>query len=447
MASQVPFSTDPIDDIPPGDVDYVTKVNDNFENIRSEVVQLHNSIQSLNGGQFNPFLEAGQLEVNGSFILHRRMQEVSRTKIIPVDGPVMNNADYSAVATGAGLGIIGGGFYTYHPTICPGWYAPLELMPASVGAGVTAFGSEPLSGGTGLQIDLPAAPRLNGGTDKSVLFQPISVHNDVSRWAGRPLRAQITYEHDATPGLEPEIYVVWDVGGVRTQSQSSFSNANSLLPATGLGTENTITFDFTPPVASTMLEVGIRFRDPAAHSFVARRMIVSSNLQRDIAISFPAVMPVEQLLIDSHYYRSIQGEDGVDFVPVAATMVAGSPADKQWMADDRRPVINPTQNSTQLRWDAPNLEVYAKPLLVEQKAPHSAVLLASVTDAPTVDILEKPIDPGGVGVANYTDWELVSALYCILSLAALPAGKDFNPDWLVEYDGEWMTNFRPLLLP
>ena len=444
-----PFSTDPIEDVPVGDLDYVNKVNDNFGRCSTEIKDLDSRLKSATGqSTFDPFLEQGQLEVNGNFRLHRRMHEAARTITLPVNGTSHFNADYGAVVAGVGLGLVGGGVYTYHPTVCPGWYAPLDILPAIGGAAVDGFGDEPASGGFGMQINFPAAARLNGGTDESVIFQPLSVHNVAEKWAGRQLRAQIEYEHDAAIGAEPEIYAAWDVGGVRTVSHSSFTVPTAVLATTGLGTTNVVTFDFTPPVGATMLEIGIRIRDPLAHSFVFRRFIVSTNLNRSLALANPGIIPTEQILIDSHYFRSLQGRNGVDFTPSAfPPILAGGALHKEWPAEDRRPVITPLQAATLLKWDAPNAGLYAKPLLAVQFTPVSGVFFLHTTDAVAVDIVEKPVKQGGLGFANYDDWKSLAALYCTLDVPVVPAGKDFNPDLLLEYDGEWLSTFRPLLLP
>ena len=441
-----PFSTDPLDN-PIDPTDYVDNIQDNFSRCENEIKDLDSRLKSATGtGTFDPFLEQGQLEVNGNFRLHRRMQEVSRTQVIPVDGNVFVNAQYTAAASGAGLGIVGAGIYSYHPTVCPGWYAPLALMPASGGAAVDGFGDE-AGGGLGMRINIPAGARLNGSNDESVIFQPLSVHNSSEKWAGRQLRAAIEYEHDAAPGLEPEIYAAWDVGGARTFSHSSFSVPGAVLPATGIGTRGTLTFDFTPPAAATMLEIGIRVRDPAAHSFIFRRFIVSSNLNRSLALAYPGIIPTEQILIDSHYFRSIQGIRGTDFFPAAAPMLVGAGYRRDWIADDRRPIITPTQSVTLARWSAGQAGVYARPLIVTQIAPISGVLLASVTDGVVVDMTEKSVNQGGPGFANYDDWKSLVVPQCLISMPAVPVGKDFNPDFMLEYDGEWLATFKPLLLP
>lgn len=418
---------------------YVLDIEGNFDKCRDNIIDLYNYTASAlgPGASFNPFLENGQLEVNGNFVLHRRMQEVARTLVTPINGQYARNADYSDVAAGAALGIVGAGIYRYSPTVCPGWYAPLQLMPASGGPAVNGFGDEPTSGGVGMQIDIPAGPRLFGGSDESVIFQPISVHNEPEKWQGRPLTVQIDYETDAALGFEAELYAAWDVGGFRVIS-------TAVLPATGLGTRNQVSLSFTTDPASTFLEAGVRVRDAAAHTFIFRRCIVSSNPSRGISTAYPSMTPVEQILIERHYFRALDGREGCDFNPSGPTMLIGSSLNVRHSADNKRPVLPATSIVGLGRWSAGNAALYATPIIIQQVAPISGSLRMETTNAVTADIELLPSNQGGPGSANYRDWRTQNLN--VLYSCTIAAPNDFNPDPTLVYTGEWLNTFKPFLL-
>lgn len=422
---------------------YVLDIEGNFDKCRENIRDLYSYVVNVTGpgAGFNPLTENGQLEVNGNFLLHRRMQEVSRTLVTPVNGNYSRNADYAAVAAGATLGIVGLGTYRYSPTVCPGWYAPLQLMPANGGAVVNGFGDEPTSGGTGMQIDIPAGARLFGVSDEAVIFQPISAHNELEKWQGRPITVQIDYETDAALGSEAELYAAWDVLGVRTVAPAQIVT----LPRTGLGVRNVVTLSVTPDAAATYFEIGVRVNDPAAHTFIFRRCIVSSNPSRGIANAYPGMTPVEQLLIEQVYFRSISGRVGTDYVQVVADLLIGGTLEVRHSVDNRRPVLAATSLTGLGRWSGGNAALYAKPIIIRQDAPVSGVLRMEAANAVTADIELVASNQGGPGFANYRDWRTqdINVLY---SVAAISLGNDYNNNPTLVYVGEWLNTFKPFLL-
>lgn len=418
---------------------YVLDIENNFDKCRDNIIDLYNYTAAAlgPGSSFNPLLENGQLEVNGNFILHRRMHEVSRTVITPLNGQYSRNADYAAVAAGVGIGLIGVGVYSYHPTMCPGWYGPLQLMPANGGPAVNGFGAVPAAG-EGLQIAIPAGARLFNASDEAVFFQPVSVHNTREKWAGRPIRIQIQYETNSAVATPPQLYAAWDVAGIRTLS--SFAT----LPTTGLGTVNTVTLDVTPDIAANYFEVGVRINDPLAHTFIFRRVTVSSNPARDINTAYPAMTPVEQLLIERLYFRSVSGREGVDHVGMTALMPIASTLQRYITPDQRRPFITPTALFGMGLWSVGMAQIYARPCLAVQLAPISAALFLEVTNIVTCDLVLTPSNQGGFGAANYRDWRTSEPLFFWQS-ANVTAGVDFNPNPMLEFVGEVLTTFKPFL--
>lgn len=421
---------------------YVLDIEGNFDKCRENIRDLYNYTVNVTGpgASFNPLLENGQLEVNGNFVLHRRMQEVARTLVTPVNGNYARNVDYGATISGITLGIVGLGTYRYSPTVCPGWYAPRQLMPVSVAPAANGYGDEPTSGGLGMQIDIPAGARLFGGSDEAVIFQPISVHNEPEKWQGRPITVQIDYETDAALGFEAELYAAWDVLGVRTVAPAQIVT----LPSTGLGVRNTVTLSVSPDAAATFFEIGVRINDPAAHTFIFRRCIVSSNPARGIANAYPGMTPVEQLLIERHYFRALDGREGCDFMPAVATMLVGALLEVRHAADNKRPVLPATSIVGLGRWSAGNAALYAKPIIIRQDAPVSGVLRMETTDAVTADIELLASNQGGPGNANYRDWRTQDLN--VLYRCTIGVGNDFNPDPTLVYAGEWLNTFKPFLL-
>lgn len=418
---------------------YVLDIEDNFDKCRANIIDLYNFTAAAlgPGSSFSPFLENGQLEVNGNFILHRRMHEVSRTVVTPLNGGFSRNADYTAVVLGAALPLIGAGTYRYQPTICPGWYAPRNLMPVFVGASAASFGSVPLTG-NGMSFLIPAGARLFNVNDEAVFFQPVSVHNSRDKWVGRPIRIQIQYETNSAVATPPQLYAAWDVAGIRTFS------AFTPLPNTGLGTVNTVTLDVTPDIAANFFEVGVRINDPLAHTFIFRRVVVSSNSQRDISTAYPSMTPVEQLLIERLYFRSVSGRHGSDHAFLASQIPLLSVVERFITVDNRRPFQEPFYLAGLGLWNAPNAAYYARPALSVQINPVSASPALEVTNAVTCDLVLAPTNQGGPGFADYRDWRTSEPSF-FWRIGNVTATCDWNPDRMLEYVGEVLTTFKPFL--
>lgn len=418
---------------------YVLDIEGNFDKCRDNIIDLYNYVAAAlgPGSSFNPFLENGQLEVNGNFVLHRRMHEVSRTVVTPVNGAFSRNADYAAVVTGAALPLIGVGTYRYQPTICPGWFAPRNLMPVFGGPSASSFGSVPLTG-EGMSFLIPAGARLFNASDEAVFFQPVSAHNSRDKWAGRPIRIQIQYETDSAVSTPPQLYAAWDVAGIRTFS------ALATLPTTGLGTVNTVTLDVTPDIAANFFEVGVRINDPLAHTFIFRRVTVSSNPARDISTAYPAMTPVEQLLIERVYFRSVSGRHGSDHAFLASQIPLLSVVERYISVDQRRPFIEPSSIPGLGLWSAGNVVYYARPALAVQLTPISASPALEVTNAVTCDLVMAPTNQGGPGFADYRDWRTAEPVF-FWRIGNVTATCDWNPDRMLEYVGEVLTTFKPFL--
>ncbi len=440
MSNDPPFSgvgNDLVLPITPGD--YVNEIEDNFTKVKDEVIGLNSKIDNRTGpaSAIDPFLEAGQLEVNGHFRAHRRMHEVSRTLVIAPDTNFARDPSYNNLPTGATLGIIGAGVYTYHPTICPGWFAPIELMPASGGAAADGYGEDPVSGGFGMQINVPAGARIFDGSDEAVIFQPLSINTPLEKWRNRSIRYQIRYECDAAAGGEPEMYAAFDVAGVRTVV------TKPLLSTPGaLGTKLTENFDFVPDNTATMLEIGIRIKDPLAHTFIFRQVTVSSNPTRGLANVFPGHLFAEQLLVETSYFRNFGGCQGADPTSALAVVTLGASYEKHIPMDNRRPVTDPLAWINQTRWSAGNGAVYAKPLLLENIAPVTGSTWLEVADGVSCAIREDTARNGG---ASYLDWGTAKHLSIQLQIGAVNAGMIGNNDPMVIYNGEWLTVFKPFL--
>lgn len=418
---------------------YVLDIEGNFDKCRDNIIDLYNYVAAAlgPGSSFNPFLENGQLEVNGNFVLHRRMHEVSRTVVTPVNGAFSRNADYAAVVTGAALPLIGVGTYRYQPTICPGWFAPRNLMPVFGGPSASSFGSVPLTG-EGMSFLIPAGARLFNASDEAVFFQPVSAHNSRDKWAGRPIRIQIQYETDSAVSTPPQLYAAWDVAGIRTFS------ALATLPTTGLGTVNTVTLDVTPDIAANFFEVGVRINDPLAHTFIFKRVTVSSNPARDISTAYPAMTPVEQLLIERVYFRSVSGRHGSDHAFLASQIPLLSVVERYISVDQRRPFIEPSSIPGLGLWSAGNVVYYARPALAVQLTPISASPALEVTNAVTCDLVMAPTNQGGPGFADYRDWRTAEPVF-FWRIGNVTATCDWNPDRMLEYVGEVLTTFKPFL--
>lgn len=440
MANDPPFSgtgNDLASPITPAD--YENEINDNFSKVRDEILGLNNKIDNRTGpaSGVDPFLESGQLEVNGHFMVHRRMHEVSRVLVIPANTNFARDPSYNNLPTGATLGLTGAGVYTYHPTICPGWFAPIELMPASGGAASDGYGEDPASGGFGMQINVPAGARIFDVNDEAVIFQPLSINTPLEKWRNRSVRYQIRYECDAAAGGEPEMYAAFDVGGVRT-----VVTAAMLSTPGSLGNEITQSFDFIPDSTATMLEIGIRIKDPLAHTFIFRQVVVSSNPTRGLANVFPGNLFAEQLLIETSFFRNLGGCQGADPISALAVVTLGTAYEKHIPMDNRRPVTDPAAWINQTRWSAGNGAVYAKPLLLENIAPVTAAVWAESTDAVACAIREDVARNGG---APYLDWDTAKHLSIQLEIGAVNAGMVGNNDPMVIYNGEWLTVFKPFL--
>jgi len=275
-----PFSGSGNDlDLPIDPAAYVTEIEGNFTKCKQEIIDLHNRTTNITNTVSGLFGN-GQLELNGDMQISRWLHLKASAYTIPGPGNVRAaTTNFANLPSGTSLGYAGT-TYTYHPTIMAGWFIANEMLTSD-------FGDEDvLLGNKSLRLQFAAAARTKNvaNEDWPALYQPISAHCPVDRFAGKALTISIKYDCDINNS--GNLYAVWDGGA---NGRVEMVDTNDLSS----GTDQVAQMSITPDADATYFEIGVLYKNTSSfimtvHSIycsdVAARVASSNSYQFTEAI-------------------------------------------------------------------------------------------------------------------------------------------------------------------